>query len=357
MEKISRTSLAFLVAICLGLISCGESSKGQRAAVQYAFSCTQVVKFLGFGSMSDLREVEKQSRGMDREREGLRADASERAQEEARQLDALILYVAKCLDQNIRDNAARPEAEAAAGPLPVVFPNAAYNQLLGLDPKNGDDSAQRSLTALHAAIHRFAEKVGVDGDFKDALQRRAESDAAQSSRKPAAPEKTWKQVREEKLGIMRAKKAALIAERGQVEKQALEAKAPVGFGPARWLMYQEEVKKVCPNATPDSEGNLEEKMQWLDRPVKVEYKFENGFLVNIMVSFEDPGTKATFSATQQFLQGTYKMSNPKPMETLALTSTYSTGILKPHLIRFTIFHALGNTASGLELVIYSREDL
>src|SRR6476620_11309185 len=60
-------SLAVGAGICLGLSAC-ESSKGKQAAVQFAFSWEQTIKVLGFGAMSNLREVKKQSDGMEQER-------------------------------------------------------------------------------------------------------------------------------------------------------------------------------------------------------------------------------------------------------------------------------------------------
>ena len=293
---------------------------------------------------------------MERERDWLRENASERTQAEARQLDSLILYVARCLNQNIRDNAARPDASAASGLLSVSFPDAASNQLLGLDPKDGDGSAEKSLAALHAAIVRFAEKVGVGGDYKDALQRREESDAKQRSNKDPGPKPTWAQVREIKLRAAQAKRTALAGDRDKVETQAKQAKAPVGFGPARWLMYPDEVRKVCPKATTDSEGNLVETTEWLGRKAKVEYKFENGFLVSIMVSFEGNSTEGMFAATQESLRNSYAMSSPKKTESFALFSDYAMGVQGSHVVRFTVLHVLGKPSSGLELIIYSRED-
>lgn len=345
---------ALLAAVFLGLVSC-ESSKGRAAAVQFAFSWEQTIKVLGFGHMSDLETVEKHSRDMTREREWLRADASESTRKEAERLDALILYVVRSLDKNIKVNAARPEADAAGGLVPVDFRDAASNKLLGLDPKNGDESAQKSIAALHGAILRFAEKVGVGGDFKDALQRREESDAKQSRPKAAAPEPTWAQVRDDKLRFARAKRTTLTAEREKVEKQAMEAKAPTGFGPAKWLMYPEEVKKVRPNATPDSDGSLVEKTEWLGRTANVRYKFDNGFLVTIIVSFEGDATEAIFAATQESLQGAYKMSTPHKMEQFILSSDYSSGLKSSQVVRFSILHVLGQLPSRLELVIYSLE--
>jgi hypothetical protein len=355
-KTISLAALVSLSVFCMGLTSC-ESAKGRRAAVQFAYSWEQTIKVLGFGSMSDLREVERQSRSMEREREGLHAEASESTQTEARQLDALILYVARCLNQNIRENAARDETDAARGPLPVNFPDANLNQLLGLDQKDGDASAEKSMAALHAAVLRFAEKVGVGGDFKDALRRREESDAAQGTRKEPRPEATWAQVRDMKLKAAQATKAALAGDRNKVENQAMRAKAPSGFGPAKWLMYPDEVKKVCPNATSDSEGNLVETTQWLERPVKIEYKFENGFLVTIHVAFEGNSNETDFAATQHSLENSYKMSSPeKEMEKFALYSNYSMGVRDTHVVRFGVLHILGKSPSRLELIIFSRED-
>src|SRR3954447_19994051 len=155
-KTVSRTSVACLAGICLRVVSC-ESFQGREAAGQFAFSWGQTIRVLGFGYMSDMREVEKHSRHIYQESDSLRANASENTQKEARDLDSLILYVARCLGQNIKDNAARPDA---SGLLPVNFPDATFNQLLGLDSKEGDASAQKSIAALHAAIIRFAEKVG-----------------------------------------------------------------------------------------------------------------------------------------------------------------------------------------------------
>jgi hypothetical protein len=355
-KTIALAALVSLSAFCIGLTSC-ESAKGRRAAVQYAYSWEQTIKVLSFGSMSDLREVERQSRSMEQEREWLRAEASESTQSEARQLDALILYVARCLNQNIKENAARSETDAAHGLLPVNFPDANFNQLLGLDPKDGDASAERSLAALHAAVLRFAEKVGVGGDFKDALRRKEESEEAPGNRKVASPPPTWAQVRDMKLRAAQTTKAALTADRNKIENQTQRAKAPSGFGPAKWLMHPEEVKGVCPNATVDSDGNLVEKTKWLGRGVKVEYKFENGFLVTIHVAFEGKSNEADFAATQQSLESSYKMSAPeKKMEEFALYSNYSMGVQDSHLVRFGVLHILGKASSGLELIIFSRED-
>ena len=350
-KTISLAALTFLA----GLTSC-ESSKGREAALQFAYSWEQTIKVLGFGSMSDLQAVERQSRENEQVRDWLRANASKSTQTEAWKLDSLILYVARSLNQNIKDNAARPETDAAHGLLPVNFPDAALNQLLGLDPKEGDASAEKSIGALRAAVVRFAEKVGVGGDYKDALRRRDESDAAQGTRKDPSPEPTWAQVRDLKLRAAQAMKTALGADRKNVEKQAMQANAPSGFGPAKWLMYPEEVKNVCPNATVDSDGNLVEKTTWLGRDVNVRYKFENGFLVTITVSFEGESTEASFAATQQSLESSYKMSSPKQMDPFLLSSSYSMGVKDSHVVRFTILHVLGGSASGLELVIYSRED-
>jgi hypothetical protein len=351
----SRMPLALLLAIALGLWSC-ESSKGHAALLQYAFSWEQIIKALGFPYMSDLSAMEKQSREMGEQRERLRAHASDGAQEAARQLDSLILYVAKCLDQNIKENAARPESDLAAGFLQVKFPDASLNTLLGLDPKEGDASAERSIEALHTAIRRFADKVGVASDFQDAVRRREESDRAGADRTKSEIAPTFAKVRAEKLRVIRAKKALLEGNREKAEKQALDVKGPAGFGAAKWLMYPDEVRKACPNATPDAEGNLVEKTVWIDRPVKVTYKFENGFLIRVMIAFEGPSDESSFAATQKFLEGTYKMPKPRESEPFLLASDYQTGSLGDHVIQFSILHVLGTGASHLEQVIYARED-
>ncbi len=311
---------------------------------------------LGFDSMSDLQTVESHSREMEKVRDWLRADASKSTQTEARHLDELILYVARSLNQNIKDNVARPETGAAPGLLPVNFPDAALNKLLGLDPKEGDASAEKSIAALHAAIVRFAEKVGAGRDYKEALRRREESDAAHGDRKDPSSKLTWAQVRDLKLKAAQAMKTALRGDRNKVEKQAMQANAPSGFGPAKWLMYPEEVKNVCPKATVDPDGNLVEKTTWLGRDVNVRYKFENGFLVTIIVSFEGQSTAASFAATQQSLLSSYKMSSPREMDPFLLYSSYSMGVQDSHIVRFGVLHILGKSSSGLESVIYSRED-
>jgi hypothetical protein len=351
-KTIPLAALASLAGFCLGLTSC-ESSKGQKAAVQFAFSWEQTIKVLGFGYMSNLPEVEKQSRHIEQVRDSLRDNASESTQKEARQLDAFIVYVARSLDQNIKDNAARPEASAL---LPVNFPNADLNQLLGLDSKDGDASAEKSIAALHAAIVRFAEKVGVGGDYKDALKRREESDAKQATPKDPNSEMTWAQVREVKLKAIQTIRTALVADRDKVETQARQAKAPSGFGPAKWLMYPEEVKKVCPKVTVDSDGNLVETTEWLGRAAEAQYTFENGFLVAIRISFKDKGTEAGFAATQQSLQSNYQMSAPKETEAFALSSDYAMGVQGSHVVRFSVLHVLGRYGWGRERVYFSRED-
>ena len=351
-KTIRFAALASLAAFCLGLTSC-ESSKGREAAVQFAFSWEQTIKVLGFGSMSHLPAVEKQSRHIEQVRDWLRADASESTQKEARELDTFILYVARSLDQNIKDNAARPQASPL---LPANFPNADLNQLLGLDSKDGDASAQKSLAALHAAIMRFAEKVGVGADYKDALKRREESDAKQADRKEPNSEMTWGKVREVKLQAIQTIRTALVADRDKAETQARQAKAPSGFGPAKWLMYPEEVRKVCPKATVDSDGNLVETTEWLGRAVEAQYRFEHGFLMTIRISFKDKGTKAEFAATQQSLQSNYKMSAPKETDDFALSSNYTMGVQGSHVVRFAVLHVLGKSDWGAEMVYFSRED-
>ena len=348
----SRTSLACVAGICLALASC-ESSKGREAALQFAYSWEQTIKVLGFGYMSDMREVEKHSRRIYQESESLRANASESTQKEARELDALILYVARCLSPNIKENVARPDTSPL---LPVNFPDAAFNQLLGLDSKDGDANAQKSIAALHAAITRFAEKVGVGSDYKDALKRREESDARQGPQKASSPEPAWAQVRELKLRALQKIRTALAADRDKVENQARQAKAPSGFGPTKWLMYPEEVKKVCPKATSDSDGNLVEKTEWLGRAAEVEYRFENGFLVTVRVSFEDKGSEASFAATEQSLRTNYAMSTPKETDDFALQSTYAMGVQGNHVVRFSVLHVLGKSSSRFEWIYFSRED-
>jgi hypothetical protein len=330
-----------------------ESSKGREAALQFAFSWEQTIKVLGFGYMANMPEVEKRSQHIEEVRGSLRADASESTQHEARQLDSLILYVARSLSQNITDNAARPET---SGLLPVNFPDANLNQLLGLDPKDGDASAEKSIAALHTAIVRFAEKVGVGGDYADAVRRRDESDAKEQTKKDPNSEKTWTQVRELKLRAIKTIRTALAADRDKVETQAREAKAPSGFGPAKWLMYPEEVKKICPKATTDSDGNLVDKTEWLGRPATVEYKFENGFLVSVHVAFEDKVSEATYAATQQSLQSNCAMSTPKKTREFALQSTYAMGVQGSHVVRFQVLHVLGDSSLALEWVYFWRED-
>jgi hypothetical protein len=351
-KTVARTTLVCLAGFCLGLASC-ESSKGREAAVQFAYSWEQTIKVLGFGYMSDMREVDKHSRRIYQESDSLRANASESTQKEARQLDALILYVARCLSLNIKDNAARPES---SGLIPVNFPDAASNQLLGLDSKDGDANAEKSIAALHAAIIRFAEKVGVGSDYKDALKRRDESDARQGPQKASSLEPTWAQARELKLRALQTIRTALTAERDKVETQARQAKAPSGFGATKWLMYPEEVKKACPKAASDSEGNLVEKTQWLGRAAEVEYRFENGFLVTIRVSFEDKGSEASFAATEQSLRTNYAMSTPKETDDFALQSTYAMGVQGSHVVRFSVLHVLGKSSSQFEWIYFSRED-
>ncbi len=349
-KTISLAALVSLAGFCLGLTAC-ESSKGREAAVQFAFSWEQTIRVLGFGYLSNFSEVEKQSRHIGQVRDWLRENASESTQKEARQLDELILYVARSLDQNIKDNAARPEGSAL---LPVNFPDADLNQLLGLDSKDGDANAEKSMAALHAAIVRFAEKVGVGGDYKDALKRREESDARQLTSKDPNSEMTWAQVREAKLRAIQTIRTALVADRDKVETQASQAKAPSGFGPAKWLMYPEEVRKVCPKVTVDSDGNLVETTEWLGRAVEAQYQFKNGFLETIRISFKDKGTEAGFAATQQSLQSNYKMSEPRETEAFALSSDYTMGVQGSHVVRFGVLHVLGK--SGWEWVYFSRED-
>lgn len=345
-------SAAVVASICLGLSAC-ESSKGREAAVQFAFSWEQTIKVLGFGYMSDMSEVEKHSRRIQQESDALRANASESTQKEARQLNALILYVARCLSQNIKENGARPES---SGVIPVSFPDADLNKLLGLDPKDGDASAEKSMAALHAAIVRFAEKVGGGGDYKDALKRREESDARQGPQKNSSPAPTWAQVRELKLRAGQKIRTALAADRDKVETQAKQANAPSGFGPAKWLMYPDEVKKVCPKATSNSEGNLVEKTEWLGRAAEVEYRFENGFLVTIRISFDDKGSEASFASTEQSLRSNYAMSTPKETDDFALQSTYAMGVQGSHVVRFSVLHVLGKSSSRFEWIYFSRED-
>lgn len=357
MKTFSATRTALLFAVCLGLTSCDSSSPKARAeAVQFAYSWEQTIKALGLFHMSNLKEVEKQSRHIESERSVLRAEGSDEMRTQAEQLDTLILYFARSLDTNIKVNAARPNADAVGGAIPVDFPDPSLNKLLGLDPKDGDNNPQKGMVALHEAIVRFAVKVGVGSEFKGAIQRREQADATKGANGAPAVEPSWLQVREEKVREVRTKKASLYGERDKVEKEALDAKAPVGFAGAKWLMSPDEVKNIRPKAAMNADGNLMESMEWLTRPATVWYYFDNGFLVMVSISF-GRATAADFATTQDFLQSTQaKMSAAQKTDKYVLDSHYTTAITNGHIVRFTISHVLGMPPDSLEMVVYSRED-
>jgi hypothetical protein len=356
-KTIPAVGAACVAAFCLCLLSCNSPSREARAAaVQFASSWEEAIRVLGLLDLSDLEAVEAQSRNLDPQRTALRSAGSETMRKEAEQLENLILYVARSLDENIRVNSTRPESEAARAPVAVNFSNPSFNKLLGLDQKEGDNNPQKALAALHEAIIRFAENAGAGKEYKAALEERKQADAAQGGGGPVTTELGWVEIREEKVRATRKKNASLASQRDKVEKDAASANGPVGFAGAKWLMHADEVKRIRPNATTDADGDLVESMEWLGRPVRVWYNFSNDFLVTVSISF-GPATEAEFATTQGFLQGLYgRMPAAEKTERYLLSSHYTTGLTSGHVVRFSISHVLGMAPSKVEVIVYSRED-
>ena len=356
-RTIQGTHHAFVAALCLALLSCHTPNReANEAAVHFAYSWEQTIRVLGLQDLSDLKAVETQSRNLDPERVALRAFGSETMKAEGDQLDNLILYVARTLDENIRVNSTRSELAVSRAPIAVDFANPSLNKLLGLDPKEGDNNPPKALAALHEAIIRFADKTGVGKEFKEALDQRNQADAAQGGGGPVTTELSWLEIREEKVRASRKKAASLASQRDKVEKDAAAANAPVGFAGAKWLMHPDEVRHVRPNTTVDADGDLVESMEWLGRPARVWYNFSNDFLVMVSISF-GRASEAEFAMTQGFLQGLYgRMPAADKTEKYLLSSHYTTGLTSGHIVRFSISHVLGTPPASVELVVYSRED-
>jgi hypothetical protein len=356
-KTIPAMGAAFVALFCLGFFSCNSSSREARAAaVQFAYSWEQTIRVLGLLDLSDLKAVEAQSRNLEAARTALRTAGSEAMRKEADQLDNLILYVARSLEENIRVNSARPESDAARAPIPVDFSNPSFNKLLGVEQKEGDDNPPKALAGLHQAIVRFAENTGVGKEFKEALEERKQADAAQGGGGPVTTELGWVEIRDEKVRATRKKNASLASQRDKVEKDAAAASAPVGFAGAKWLMHADEVRRIRPNTTTDADGDLVESMEWLGRPARVWYNFSNDFLVMVSVSF-GRATEADYATTQGFLQGIYgRMPEADKTERYLLSSHYTTGLTSGHIVRFSISHVLGTPPSSVEVVVYSRED-
>lgn len=331
------------LALCLGLASC-ESEKARAAATQFAFSWETTVKVMGLAYLSDLQETEKQSRSIEPTREAIHAEGSEAMWREAQQLDTLVLYVARCLDTNIRANIARPEGEAGRPPISVEFPDARLNGLLGLDSSAGENP-QAAVVALHKAIDRFADTVGVGKEFRQTKERREQTDGRTA--KDDGTEPGWPKIREAKMRTASERKTKLAGERALIETEVRNAKAPPGFSGAKWLMSPEEVKHVRPNATPEDPGYMSEIMDWIGRPVRVRYCFDNGFLVTVVVTFRET-TAGDFEKTQNALQNTHgTMPALRKGGDFLLSSDHKMG-------RFSVWHVL--QLSNIEQVIYARNN-
>lgn len=200
----SAPRMILALALCLGLAGC-ESEKSRRAAFQFAYSWELTVMG-GFIYVSDAGKMEQFFRENDPVREVMKEEGSPAMWREAQQLDTLILYVARCLDANIQAHLARLEEPAAGPPIPVEFPDVALNRLLGLDASAGENP-KKALLALHEAITRFAEAVGVGKQFKDEIGRKAQKIAEQDS--PAAKRLaglSWPEIVEGRMTMARARK-------------------------------------------------------------------------------------------------------------------------------------------------------
>ncbi|MEO7168703.1 MAG: hypothetical protein ABI016_16930 [Chthoniobacterales bacterium] len=354
---------ALLLALCFGLTSCQASSSKSRAeSIQFAYSWEQTINALGLPGMADLQEVESQARTLEPERTALQADGSEVVRREAEQLDTLILYVARSLDENLKANVTLPEGVSGGKPVPVDFPNSTLNTLLGLNGDGGDETPQKALTALHEAIVRFAKAAGVEQDFLGAKRRKEQADA-ETGRKASAPAPTWPQIRNAAIQVASQKKTFHARERELAESEASALKAPVGFAGAKWRMYPEEVKNVRPKTVPDPEGNLSEAMEWLGRPAMAKYIFDQvfdqkptleivaggrpKFLVTVIVTFQGRATRADMDKTQAYLQTAHGN-----MPTLSATVEYS---LVSHYKqgRISIWHRLRQ--DNIEEVVFARE--
>lgn len=339
----STVRIALLFAFCLAVASC-ESGKARDAALQYAFALEQTVKGMGLIYMSDLAEVRKQVRHIQPVKDVIEADGSEKMKSAAGQLEVLVLYVGECLDNNVRANVARPEGDPK--PVPVDFPNQTLNALLGLNVQESATDPKKALTALRAAIVRFAHDTGIEKDYREALQRREAADVAQPDRNPKA-DPTWAAIVEAKVKTERERKTKLAAERSGIEKEVVAAKAPPGFAGAKWLMSPEEVKSVRPNVAREDNDYLIETMEWLGRPAKVRYGFDNGFLIRVIISFTDNPAEGAFDKIQNDLQEMHgKMPAPRDNGEF-FASHFKLG-------RFAVWHILH--PSKIEQVLYAREN-
>ena len=314
--------------------------------------------------MSDLRGVEMKSRYIEPTRSVIRTKGSKAIWHEAEQLDSLVLYVARCLEENIKANIAQAEGSSAARPLPVDFPDPALNALLGLKAKGDDDSPQKAMSALHEAVVRFTKTVGVEQDFVREMQSREEFLAANYPSPPRPAPPTWPEARDRRIRAALDRKAFHANECDLAEKEATALKAPPGFAGTKWRMYPAEVKSIRPKTALDAEGNVSESMVWLGRPVTVKYGFDNvfdkmpsseeivvnglpSFLVTVTVTFSGAATSADFGRTQDFLQSEHgNMPAPNKTGEYLLASHYKQG-------RISIWHRL--SPNNTEEVLFARE--
>ncbi len=206
------------LTLCLCLSGC-ESSKARAAAVQFAFSWEQTV-WDGFIWLSDVEKLEELSRKHDPVREVMKEEGPPAMWREAQQLDTLFFYVARCLDANIAANIGRREEAAARPPIPVEFPDAALNRLLGLDASAGENP-KKALLALEQAITRFADAVGVGQQFQDEIDKAKEIVEKDSPAAKRLAGLSWPEIMEGRIIMARARKAA----RERIEEAARDADA------------------------------------------------------------------------------------------------------------------------------------
>jgi hypothetical protein len=274
----------------------------------------------------------------------LRKDGSGKVNKAADELEELILYVARSFTDNLEANYALVESDRAAARIPLAFANPALNSRLGLDASEGDKSAERVLPALRQAIAGFANVARVDKEFARQVEASRKSGGAKDS-----PPGGWPDVREELLTSYLQFNVLRKDQRRVVEKLATEAKAPSGFENTKWHMSLAEVRTARPNAKVGEDGYLEERSEWLGRPVIVNYSFGTLGLLQVIVTYSDYASLESYEKTRAALETAHGTMPPASKDNeFELVSKYRKSL-------FSIVHGL--RPSNTEQVVFGLKML
>jgi hypothetical protein len=122
--------------------------------------------------------------------------------------------------------------------------------------------------------------------------------------------------------------------RTEIASEARRENAPEGLLGATWLMTPSEVLQRVPQSYEVAPDQVQVEAVAFDRPSTVDLLFQNGYLVIITVSFNDPKDSATFAGTQRSLDSAYGLF-PQPGaegEFILSTAKSSGGIGIRHML-------------------------